>query len=33
VLPGPRVPALRTNSVTYTDGLLTSDAARPVLTA
>ena len=33
VLPGPRVPALRTNSVTYTDGLLTSGAARPVLTA
>ena len=33
VLPGPRVPALRTNSVTYTDGLLTSGVARPVLTA
>jgi ATP-dependent helicase Lhr and Lhr-like helicase len=33
VLPGARIPALRTNSVTYTDGLLTSDPARPVLTA
>jgi len=33
VLPGPRVPALRTNSVSYTDGLLTAGLARPVLTA
>jgi len=35
VLPGPRVPALRTNVVSYTDGVVTSDAAlgRPVLTA
>jgi ATP-dependent Lhr-like helicase len=31
VLPGPRIPALRTNSVTYTDGML--EVARPVLTA
>jgi len=38
VLPGPRIPALLTNSVSYTDGVLTSaDVApggtRPVLTA
>ena len=35
VLPGPRVPALRANVVSYTDGVVTSDAGlgHPVLTA
>ena len=33
VLPGPRIPALRTNSVSYTDGAVTSAEGRPVLTA
>jgi ATP-dependent Lhr-like helicase len=35
VLPGPRVPALRTNVVSYTDGVVRSDAGlgHPVLTA
>ena len=32
VLPGPRIPALGTNSVSYTDGAVTSEG-RPVLTA
>jgi ATP-dependent Lhr-like helicase len=32
VLPGPRIPALRTNSVSYTDGAVT-EQGRPVLTA
>ena len=32
VLPGPRIPAVATNSVTYTDGAV-ADPARPVLTA
>jgi ATP-dependent Lhr-like helicase len=33
VLPGPRIPALRTNSISYTDGAVTSSEGRPVLTA
>jgi ATP-dependent helicase Lhr and Lhr-like helicase len=33
VLPGPRIPAVATNSVSYTDGALTAGAAPPVLTA
>jgi ATP-dependent Lhr-like helicase len=33
VLPGPRIPALRTNSISYTDGAVTSAEGRPVLTA
>jgi ATP-dependent helicase Lhr and Lhr-like helicase len=33
VLPGPRVPAVATNSVSYTDGALAAGVARPVLTA
>jgi len=32
VLPGPRIAAVATNSVTYTDGAV-AGAARPVLTA
>jgi ATP-dependent helicase Lhr and Lhr-like helicase len=33
VLPGPRVPALRTNSVSYTDGALAPDRAPGFLSA
>jgi ATP-dependent helicase Lhr and Lhr-like helicase len=33
VLPGPRIPAVATNSVRYTDGALTAGMAPPVLTA
>jgi len=33
VLPGPRIPALRTNSVSYTDGAVTSDGTVPGLIA
>ena len=33
VLPGPRIPALGTNSVSYTDGAVTAELGRPVLTA
>jgi ATP-dependent helicase Lhr and Lhr-like helicase len=33
VLPGPRIPAVATNSVSYTDGALTAGVAPPVLTA
>jgi ATP-dependent Lhr-like helicase len=33
VLPGPRIPAVATNSVSYTDGAVTSDGAVPGLTA
>jgi len=33
VLPGPRIPALGTNSVSYTDGAVTAQLGRPVLTA
>ena len=33
VLPGPRIPAVATNSVSYTDGAVTSDGTVPGLTA
>jgi ATP-dependent Lhr-like helicase len=33
VLPGPRIPAVATNSVSYTDGALTPSGAVPVLSA
>jgi ATP-dependent helicase Lhr and Lhr-like helicase len=33
VLPGPRIPAVATNSVSYTDGAVTSDGGVPGLTA
>jgi ATP-dependent Lhr-like helicase len=34
VLPGPRIPAVATNSVSYTDGVLTGDGRSvPGLTA
>ena len=33
VLPGPRIPALRTNSVSYTDGAVAPEQGEPVLTA
>jgi ATP-dependent Lhr-like helicase len=33
VLPGPRIPAVATNSVSYTDGALTPSRAVPVLSA
>jgi ATP-dependent helicase Lhr and Lhr-like helicase len=33
VLPGPRIPAVATNSVSYTDGALAAGVAHPVLTA
>ena len=33
VLPGPRIPALGTNSVSYTDGAVTAELGRPILTA
>ena len=33
VLPGPRIPALGTNSVCYTDGTVTAEHSHPVLTA
>jgi ATP-dependent helicase Lhr and Lhr-like helicase len=33
VLPGPRIPALRTNSVRYTDGAVTPTGTVPVLSA
>ena len=33
VLPGPRIPAVATNSVSYTDGVLASSGALAGLTA